>query len=127
MPRVTNEPTTPLQKIDRCETLSHRPRLLLGKIGLDGHDRGVKLIGRLMRDSGVHVIYSGLWQTPRSLAISARDEDVDMVAQLGRLLPVFVILIVYWGINGQMSTTFFNQGCQMNLKVCVLSTQREHI
>ena len=80
MPRVTNEPTTPLQKIDRCETLSHRPRLLLGKIGLDGHDRGVKLIGRLMRDSGVHVIYSGLWQTPRSLAISARDEDVDMVA-----------------------------------------------
>ena len=46
----------------------------------DGHDRGVKLIGRLMRDSGVHVIYSGLWQTPRSLAISARDEDVDMVA-----------------------------------------------
>ena len=45
MPRVTNEPTTPLQKIDRCETLSHRPRLLLGKIGLDGHDRGVKLIG----------------------------------------------------------------------------------
>mmetsp|Transcript_34842 Transcript_34842/g.93066 ORF Transcript_34842/g.93066 Transcript_34842/m.93066 type:complete len:478 (-) Transcript_34842:1450-2883(-) len=45
------------------------------------------------------------------------DDDVDMVAQLGRLLPVFVILIIYWGINGQMSTTFFNQGCQMNLKV----------
>ena len=80
MPRATNEPTTPLQKVDRCGDLNHRPRLLLGKIGLDGHDRGVKLIGRLMRDSGVHVIYSGLWQTPRSLAISARDEDVDMVA-----------------------------------------------
>ena len=80
MPRATNEPTTPIQKTDRCADLAHRPRLLLGKIGLDGHDRGVKLIGRLMRDSGVHVIYSGLWQTPRSLAISARDEDVDMVA-----------------------------------------------
>lgn len=49
-------------------------------MGLDGHDRGVKLIARLMRDSGIHVIYSGLWQTPRSLAISARDEDVDCIA-----------------------------------------------
>jgi methylmalonyl-CoA mutase cobalamin-binding domain/chain len=54
--------------------------VLLGKIGLDGHDRGVKLIGRMMRDSGIHVIYSGLWQTPRSLAISGRDEDVDLIA-----------------------------------------------
>jgi len=49
-------------------------------MGLDGHDRGVKLIARALRDSGIHVIYSGLWQTPRSLAISARDEDVDMIA-----------------------------------------------
>jgi methylmalonyl-CoA mutase cobalamin-binding domain/chain len=49
-------------------------------MGLDGHDRGVKLIARVLRDSGVHVIYSGLWQTPRGLAIGARDEDVDCVA-----------------------------------------------
>jgi len=49
-------------------------------MGLDGHDRGVKLIARALRDSGVHVIYSGLWQTPRSLAIAARDEDVDCIA-----------------------------------------------
>jgi len=49
-------------------------------MGLDGHDRGVKVIARALRDSGVHVIYSGLWQTPRSLAISARDEDVDVIA-----------------------------------------------
>ncbi len=49
-------------------------------MGLDGHDRGVKLIARALRDSGIHVIYSGLWQTPRSLAISARDEDADMIA-----------------------------------------------
>lgn len=80
MPKATYEPTTPIEKTDRCGDLDHRPRVLLGKIGLDGHDRGVKLIGRLMRDSGIHVIYSGLWQTPRSLAISARDEDVDLVA-----------------------------------------------
>jgi len=69
-----------LDKADRCADLDHRPRVLLGKMGLDGHDRGVKLIARAMRDSGIHVIYSGLWQTPRSLAISARDEDVDCLA-----------------------------------------------
>ncbi|MBT4529690.1 MAG: hypothetical protein HOC27_00655 [Phycisphaerae bacterium] len=80
MTSPTTEPTTQLEKKDRCNNLPHRPRVLLGKMGLDGHDRGVKLIARALRDSGIHVIYSGLWQTPRSLAISARDEDVDMIA-----------------------------------------------
>ncbi|MDP7004658.1 MAG: cobalamin-dependent protein [Phycisphaerales bacterium] len=80
MTSPTTDPTTQLEKKDRCGDLPHRPRVLLGKMGLDGHDRGVKLIARALRDSGIHVIYSGLWQTPRSLAISARDEDVDMVA-----------------------------------------------
>jgi methylmalonyl-CoA mutase cobalamin-binding domain/chain len=80
MPSPTTEPTTQLEKMDRCGDLPHRPRVLLGKMGLDGHDRGVKLIARALRDSGVHVIYSGLWQTPRSLAISARDEDADCIA-----------------------------------------------
>jgi methylmalonyl-CoA mutase cobalamin-binding domain/chain len=78
--RATAEPTTAIPKQDRCADLPHRPRVLLGKMGLDGHDRGVKLIARVMRDSGIHVVYSGLWQTPRSLAIGARDEDVDCVA-----------------------------------------------
>ncbi|MCP3906371.1 MAG: hypothetical protein GY715_22350 [Planctomycetes bacterium] len=80
MARATTEPTTAVEKRDRCADLPHRPRVLLGKMGLDGHDRGVKLIARALRDSGIHVIYSGLWQTPRSLAIAARDEDVDAVA-----------------------------------------------
>jgi LAO/AO transport system ATPase len=72
--------TTEFEKKDRCSDLPHRPRVLLGKMGLDGHDRGVKVIARALRDSGVHVIYSGLWQTPRSLAVSARDEDCDVIA-----------------------------------------------
>lgn len=72
--------TSAFEKKDRCDDLDHRPRVLLGKMGLDGHDRGVKVIARALRDSGVHVIYSGLWQTPASLAISARDEDVDVIA-----------------------------------------------
>lgn len=72
--------TTEFEKKDRCADLEHRPRVLLGKMGLDGHDRGVKVIARALRDSGAHVIYSGLWQTPMSLAISARDEDCDVIA-----------------------------------------------
>jgi methylmalonyl-CoA mutase cobalamin-binding domain/chain len=80
MPVPTTKPTTEVDRIDRVADLSHRPRVLLGKMGLDGHDRGVKLIARALRDSGIHVIYSGLWQTPRSLAISARDEDADCIA-----------------------------------------------
>jgi len=72
--------TAEFEKLDRCSDLPHRPRVLLGKMGLDGHDRGVKVIARALRDSGVHVIYSGLWQTPQSLAISARDEDCDVIA-----------------------------------------------
>lgn len=72
--------TSEFEKKDRCADLDHRPRVLLGKMGLDGHDRGVKVIARALRDSGVHVIYSGLWQTPESLAVSARDEDVDCIA-----------------------------------------------
>ncbi len=80
MTTALNTPTTEFEKRDRCADLPHRPRVLLGKMGLDGHDRGVKVIARALRDSGVHVIYSGLWQTPRSLAISARDEDCDVIA-----------------------------------------------
>ncbi len=77
MTTALNVPTTEFEKKDRCAGLPHRPRVLLGKMGLDGHDRGVKVIARALRDSGIHVIYSGLWQTPRSLAIAARDEDCD--------------------------------------------------
>lgn len=80
MAQALNVPTSEFEKKDRCADLPHRPRVLLGKMGLDGHDRGVKVIARALRDSGVHVIYSGLWQTPRSLAVSARDEDCDCIA-----------------------------------------------
>ncbi|MHC4141016.1 MAG: hypothetical protein ACYSUF_03725 [Planctomycetota bacterium] len=46
MPIPTSEPTTAVEKVDRVADLPHRPRVLLGKMGLDGHDRGVKLIAR---------------------------------------------------------------------------------
>ena len=80
MAKTLTTATHEFEKTDRCGDLPHRPRVLLGKMGLDGHDRGVKVIARALRDSGAHVIYSGLWQTPMSLAISARDEDCDVIA-----------------------------------------------
>jgi LAO/AO transport system ATPase len=52
---------------------------LLAKIGLDGHDRGVKVLSRSFRDGGIEVIYTGLWQTPEATMYAALQEDVDVV------------------------------------------------
>ncbi len=54
-------------------------RVLVAKVGLDGHDRGVKVVARILRDAGMEVVYTGLFQTPASVAASAIDEDVDVV------------------------------------------------
>jgi methylmalonyl-CoA mutase C-terminal domain/subunit len=54
-------------------------RVLIGKVGLDGHDRGVKLVARALRDAGMEVIYTGLHQTPEQVVATAIQEDVDAV------------------------------------------------
>ena len=54
-------------------------RVLIGKVGLDGHDRGVKLIARALRDAGMEVIYTGLHQTPEQVVSMAIQEDVDAI------------------------------------------------
>jgi methylmalonyl-CoA mutase cobalamin-binding domain/chain len=54
-------------------------RVLVAKVGLDGHDRGVKVVARILRDAGYEVIYTGLFQTPDSVAAAAVDEDVDAI------------------------------------------------
>ncbi len=54
-------------------------RVLISKIGLDGHDRGAKLIVRNLRDAGMEVIYTGLWQTPQATVLAAVQEDVDVI------------------------------------------------
>ncbi len=54
-------------------------RVLVAKVGLDGHDRGVKVVARILRDAGMEVVYTGLFQTPTSVAVSAIQEDVDVV------------------------------------------------
>lgn len=55
------------------------PRILIGKPGLDGHDRGAKVVARAFRDAGFEVIYSGLRQSSESIVTSAVQEDVDIV------------------------------------------------
>jgi methylmalonyl-CoA mutase C-terminal domain/subunit len=56
-----------------------RIRVLIAKPGLDGHDRGAKIIARALRDAGMEVIYSGLRQTPEQIANAALQEDVDCI------------------------------------------------
>jgi methylmalonyl-CoA mutase C-terminal domain/subunit len=58
-------------------TASTPIRVLIGKVGLDGHDRGVKIVARALRDAGVEVIYTGLHQTPEQVVATALQEDVD--------------------------------------------------
>lgn len=53
------------------------PRIVLAKVGLDGHDRGVKVVARGLRDAGFHVIYPGLWQELGSIVRTVTDEDAD--------------------------------------------------
>lgn len=52
-------------------------RVVLAKVGLDGHDRGVKVVARALRDAGMHVIYAGLWLTPEAVVRTVADEDAD--------------------------------------------------
>ena len=56
---------------------ARKVRILVGKPGLDGHDRGAKIIARALRDAGVEVIYTGLHQTPEMIVSAAAQEDVD--------------------------------------------------
>ena len=56
-----------------------RPRILIAKPGLDGHDRGAKVVARALRDAGMEVIYTGLRQTPEMIVEAALQEDVDAV------------------------------------------------
>ena len=59
--------------------MSDRLRILIAKPGLDGHDRGAKVIARALRDAGMEVIYTGLRQTPKMICDAALQEDVDAV------------------------------------------------
>ena len=80
-------------------------RVLVAKPGLDGHDRGAKVVARALRDAGFEVIYTGLRQTPEQIAEAALQEDVNVVAMSilsgahGHLFPKVVGLVRAEGMN----------------------------
>ena len=57
----------------------HQQRVILAKLGLDGHDRGIKVVARILRDAGMEVIYLGLRQTTASIVAAAEEEDADAI------------------------------------------------
>ena len=59
--------------------MSRKIRVVIAKPGLDGHDRGAKIIARALRDAGMEVIYTGLRQTPEQIVTAAEQEDVDVI------------------------------------------------
>ena len=84
----------------------HPIRVMLAKIGLDGHDRGVKVVARTLRDAGMEVIYTGLHQTPDQVVEAAVQEDVDVLgisllsgAHMSIFTRVFEILAEHPGHN----------------------------
>ena len=80
-------------------------RVLVAKPGLDGHDRGAKVVARALRDAGFEVIYTGLRQTPEQIAEAALQEDVSVIAMSilsgahGHLFPKVVDLVRKEGMN----------------------------
>ena len=85
---------------------AHRIRVLIAKPGLDGHDRGAKVVARALRDAGMEVIYTGLRQSPEQIVAAAAQEDVDAIGLSilsGAHLPIcrrVVDLLKEKGIEG---------------------------
>ncbi len=93
--------------------MSRKLRILVAKPGLDGHDRGAKIIARALRDAGVEVIYSGLHQTPEMIAAAALQEDVDAVGlsiMSGAHMTLFPATIDALAKEGLSDTLVFGGG-----------------
>jgi methylmalonyl-CoA mutase C-terminal domain/subunit len=66
--------------VGRAKTVPRESiRVLVAKLGLDGHDRGAKVVARILRDAGMEVIYTGLYKTPKQVVGAAIEEDVDVI------------------------------------------------
>jgi methylmalonyl-CoA mutase, C-terminal domain len=80
-------------------------RVIVGKVGLDGHDRGAKVVARALRDAGMEVIYTGLHHTPEEVVATALQEDVDAIGisilsgAHGTLLPRVAALLREQGLE----------------------------
>ena len=68
-----------MENVEQNATGSVPIRVLMAKVGLDGHDRGVRIVARALRDAGMEVIYSGLHRSPEDIVRTAIEEDVDVI------------------------------------------------
>jgi methylmalonyl-CoA mutase C-terminal domain/subunit len=71
--------TLPLPDVSAPQPATRKSRVVIAKPGLDGHDRGAKVIARALRDAGMEVIYTGLRQTPEQIVSAALQEDADVI------------------------------------------------
>jgi methylmalonyl-CoA mutase, C-terminal domain len=88
-------------------------RVLVAKPGLDGHDRGAKVVARALRDAGMEVIYTGLRQTPEMIAESALQEDVDAIGLSilsGAHMALVPRVLALLRLNGQEKVPLFVGG-----------------
>lgn len=92
---------------------SRKIRILIGKVGLDGHDRGAKVIAAAFRDAGIEVIYTGLRQTPESIVEAAIQEDVDAIGisiLSGAHMTIFPKIKKLMGEKGVTDVLLFGGG-----------------
>jgi methylmalonyl-CoA mutase C-terminal domain/subunit len=90
-----------------------RPRVLIGKPGLDGHDRGAKVTARALRDAGMEVIYTGLRQTPEMIVEAALQEDVDAIGLSilsGAHMPLMARIMELMSVNEMTDVPIFLGG-----------------
>ncbi|HYJ61815.1 MAG TPA: cobalamin B12-binding domain-containing protein [Actinomycetota bacterium] len=88
-------------------------RVVVAKPGLDGHDRGAKVVARALRDAGFEVIYTGLWQTPEQIAETAVQEDADAVGlscHSGAHLTLFPEVVAALRARGADDVVLFGGG-----------------
>ena len=105
-------------------TKERKIRVLVAKPGLDGHDRGAKVVARALRDAGMEVIYTGLRQTPEMIAEAALQEDVDVVGLSilsGAHMAIVPTVLTLLQANGQDQVKVFVGGIIPNDDVQTLS------
>jgi methylmalonyl-CoA mutase C-terminal domain/subunit len=90
-----------------------RRRVLIAKAGLDGHDRGAKVVARALRDGGHEVIYTGLHQTPEEVVAAALQEDVDAIGlsvMSGAYMSIFPPILEFLRSSGAEHVVVFGGG-----------------
>lgn len=98
---------------DMPDTAVRRTRVVIAKPGLDGHDRGAKVIARALRDAGLEVVYTGLRQTPEQIVAAAAQEDADVIGLSilsGAHLPICRRIVELLRERGMASVRVFVGG-----------------